>query len=128
MANAEAYLLNSGGDTFVIVDESPGDQEPNIHTLCVLTHRPRWARHRKLQTRGLLGGIGGSESGVGIAAIPRVSSGFNSPSEHPLKGIPIMDATVKMVLVIALVAAVVLLLFFGGGMTTGTMSGGMMGR
>ncbi|SBT04464.1 exported hypothetical protein [Candidatus Accumulibacter aalborgensis] len=39
-----------------------------------------------------------------------------------------MDATVKMVLVIALVAAVLLLLFFGDGMTTGTMSGGMMGR
>ena len=49
-------------------------------------------------------------------------------SIHPLKGTTIMDATVKMVLVIALVAAVVLLLFFGGGMTTGTMSGGMMGR
>lgn len=49
-------------------------------------------------------------------------------SIHPLKGAPIMDATVKMVLVIALVAAVLLLLFFGDGMTTGTMSGGMMGR
>ena len=46
-------------------------------------------------------GIGGGENGVGIAAIPRVSSGFNSPSEDPLKGIPIMDATAKMVRAIA---------------------------
>jgi len=39
-----------------------------------------------------------------------------------------MDATTKTVLAFALIAAVVLLLLFGGGMTTGVMTGGMMGR
>lgn len=109
----------------MIDNEIPGNQKPNIHTLCVVTHRPRWARHSKVKIGKLLGGR------LTAAKAVFVSQPFpecHRASIHPLKGAPIMDATVKMVLVIALVAAVVLLLFFGGGMTTGTMSGGMMGR
>lgn len=66
----------------MIDNEIPGDQKPNIHTLCVVTHRPRWARHSKVKIGKLLGGVNGDESGVRIAAILRVSSCFNSPSER----------------------------------------------
>jgi len=66
----------------VIDNERPGDQKPNIHTLCVVTHRPRWARHSKVRIGKLLGGVNRGESGVRIAAIPRVSSCLKSPSER----------------------------------------------
>lgn len=43
-----------GGNSSVIDRETPADQ-PNTRTLCVLTHRPRWARQSKVEIGKLPG-------------------------------------------------------------------------